>query len=35
MPDFNALFEVFGVFARAFTQFENLARRGQIGRAHV
>mgnify|MGYP000849749671 FL=1 len=30
MPDFNALFEVFGVFARAFTQFENLARRGLL-----
>ncbi|KAA0214882.1 hypothetical protein EDM80_06035 [bacterium] len=30
MPDFNALFEVFGVYARAFTQFENLARRGLL-----
>lgn len=28
MPDFIALFEVFGVYARAFCLFENLARRG-------
>lgn len=27
MPDYTSLFEIFGVYARAFTQFDNLARR--------
>lgn len=27
MPDYISLFEIFGVYARAFTQFDNLARR--------
>jgi hypothetical protein len=27
MPDYTSLFEVFGVYARAFSQFKNLARR--------
>jgi hypothetical protein len=27
MPDYTSLFEIFGVYARAFTQFKNLALR--------
>ena len=27
MPDYTSLFEIFGVYARAFTQFKNVARR--------